>query len=231
MRWLISASKTATCASNAVKVSTSSFRMMRTLSGSGDWRSSTRADLSALSRRHLRRHCSPWPTRKTAGSTLSAQAVLVRPQSGHSIAAPEAAGYLGNRHQAFARGAVDPGTCVMGAKYRRWQNLQHRYGDGRYLWDAVHTRLSTLPAESFWSVEAPGFGTPTLVTPRLGQGTFRVAVTDAYQRRCAVTEERTLPVLEAAHIRPYGRGGGHEIINGLLLRSDLHKLFDRGYAL
>src|SRR6516162_6503456 len=153
-RWLISASKTATCASNAVKVSTSSFRMMRTLSGSGDWRSSTRADLSALSRRHLRRHCSPWPTRKTAGSTLSAQAVLVRPQSGHSIAAPEAAGYLGSRHQAFARGAVDPGTCVMGAKYRRWQNLQHRYGVGRYLWDAVHTRLSTLPAESFWSVEA-----------------------------------------------------------------------------
>jgi len=42
-RWLISASKAAICASNAVKVSTSSFRMMRTLSRSEDCRSSTRA--------------------------------------------------------------------------------------------------------------------------------------------------------------------------------------------
>jgi putative restriction endonuclease len=40
------------------------------------------------------------------------------------------------------------------------------------------------------------------VQPRLGQGAFRLLVTDAYQRRCAVTGERTLPVLDAAHIRP-----------------------------
>ncbi|MEX2207188.1 MAG: HNH endonuclease [Myxococcota bacterium] len=45
----------------------------------------------------------------------------------------------------------------------------------------------------------------------------------------AVTGERTLPVLEAAHIRPYAQGGDHRIDNGLLLRSDLHTLFDRGY--
>src|SRR5262249_40834126 len=42
-RWLISASNAAICASNAVKVSTSSLRMTRTLSGSEDCRSSTRA--------------------------------------------------------------------------------------------------------------------------------------------------------------------------------------------
>jgi predicted restriction endonuclease len=48
-------------------------------------------------------------------------------------------------------------------------------------------------------------------------------------RRCAMTMERTLPVLEAAHIRHYGDGGGHELSNELLLRSDLHKLFDQGY--
>jgi putative restriction endonuclease len=35
--------------------------------------------------------------------------------------------------------------------------------------------------------------------------------------------------LEAAHIRPYGEGGEHRIDNGLLLRRDLHALFDRGY--
>jgi putative restriction endonuclease len=54
-------------------------------------------------------------------------------------------------------------------------------------------------------------------------------VTDAYERRCVVTNERTLPVLEAAHIKPYSLNGPHEVSNGLLLRSDLHTLFDRGY--
>ena len=39
-----------------------------------------------------------------------------------------------------------------------------------------------------------------------------------------------LPVLEAAHIRPYAHGGEHRVDNGLLLRSDLHTLFDRGYV-
>ncbi len=54
-------------------------------------------------------------------------------------------------------------------------------------------------------------------------------VTDAYNRRCAMTGEKTLPVLEAAHIRQYSDGGPHRTSNGLLLRSDLHTLFDKGY--
>lgn len=67
--------------------------------------------------------------------------------------------------------------------------------------------------------------TPQIVRPRLGQGAFRIVVTDTYERRCAVTGERTLPVLEAAHIKSYADGGAHDITNGLLLRSDLHTLF------
>ena len=55
-------------------------------------------------------------------------------------------------------------------------------------------------------------------------------VTDAYERRCAVTGEKTLPVLEAAHIKPYSESGPHMVRNGILLRSDLHKLFDLGYV-
>ena len=66
--------------------------------------------------------------------------------------------------------------------------------------------------------------------PRLGQGAFRLLVTDAYQRRCAVTGERTLPVLDAAHIRPYAELGPHRLENGILLRKDLHALFDAGYV-
>jgi putative restriction endonuclease len=74
------------------------------------------------------------------------------------------------------------------------------------------------------------YGTPTLVAPRLGQGAFRVAVLDAYERACAVTNEHSLPVLEAAHIRPYAEGGMHDVRNGIALRSDIHRLFDTGYV-
>jgi hypothetical protein len=55
-------------------------------------------------------------------------------------------------------------------------------------------------------------------------------VTDAYSRRCAITGERTLPALEAAHIKPFAQGGSHEPTNGLLLRRDIHALFDAGYV-
>jgi putative restriction endonuclease len=73
------------------------------------------------------------------------------------------------------------------------------------------------------------YGDPRLIRSRLGQGTFRVVVTDIYQRRCAMTGEKALPVLQAAHIRPVSEGGTHRTDNGLLLRSDVHTLFDRGY--
>lgn len=73
------------------------------------------------------------------------------------------------------------------------------------------------------------YGAEILFRPRLGQGGFRVSVMDEYERKCAITGERTLPVLEAAHIQPYSEMGPHEISNGLFLRSDLHTLFDRGY--
>ncbi|MFI5219593.1 MAG: HNH endonuclease [Bacteroidia bacterium] len=73
------------------------------------------------------------------------------------------------------------------------------------------------------------YGKSILTKVRLGQGAFRVLVTDAYTRKCTISGERTLPVLEAAHIKPYAEAGPHFISNGLLLRSDIHKLFDTGY--
>jgi len=56
-----------------------------------------------------------------------------------------------------------------------------------------------------------------------------VGVTDAYKRSCAIAQEHSLPALEAAHIKPYGESGPHAVYNGLLLRSDVHRLFDKGY--
>ena len=101
--------------------------------------------------------------------------------------------------------------------------------DGLHLWESVQDRLSRGSVPDL-AEEAARFGAPQLIRPRLGQGTFRVLVTDIYQRRCAVTRERTLPALEAAHIRPYRDGGTHEERNGLLLRRDIHSLFDAGYV-
>ena len=101
--------------------------------------------------------------------------------------------------------------------------------EGRALWDQVTERMG-LFAGSGLPDEDARFGKPQIIQPRLGQGAFRLVVTDAYQRRCAVTGERTLPVLDAAHLHPYSEGGPHRVSNGLLLRRDLHKLFDDGYV-
>jgi len=107
-------------------------------------------------------------------------------------------------------------------------------GEGLDLWNRVQAAVAT-EAPDAWpamgrDTTEPRYGAPRIVEPRLGQGTFRVVVTDAYARQCAVTNERVLPVLQAAHIRPYARGGAHRVDNGLLLRSDFHALFDRGYV-
>jgi len=99
---------------------------------------------------------------------------------------------------------------------------------GARLWNAVEARRS-LPIVAEHPM-GERYGKPVLARPRLGQSGFQVVVTDAYQRRCAITGESTLPVLEAAHIVPYAEEGPHELQNGLLLRSDFHKLFDKGFV-
>jgi putative restriction endonuclease len=111
-------------------------------------------------------------------------------------------------------------------------------GEGRRLWQEVLPLISipelARPTPTL-DPPAPPYGGPTRgdpvpMRPRLGQGIFRMAITDAYRRRCAVTGERALPTLEAAHILPVARGGAHEVANGLLLRSDVHRLYDAGYV-
>jgi len=80
-----------------------------------------------------------------------------------------------------------------------------------------------------WHRPGPVFGDPRLAPYRLGQQSFKAVVLDAYHRRCAISGTHIPPVLQAAHIRPVTNGGEHRLDNGLLLRSDIHILFDRGY--
>lgn len=65
-----------------------------------------------------------------------------------------------------------------------------------------------------------------LIGIRRGQGPFRDGLLQAFGRRCCISGSRVEATLEAAHIRPYRGAASHEAGNGLLLRSDLHTLFD-----
>ncbi len=107
-------------------------------------------------------------------------------------------------------------------------------GPGLELWERCREAAREMGrrayAESPLAAErAARYGAPQIVLPRLGQGTFRVATLQAYGRACAVTDEHSLPVLEAAHILPHHVGGSNDVSNGILMRADLHRLFDRGY--
>ncbi|MEU6208052.1 HNH endonuclease [Micromonospora musae] len=67
------------------------------------------------------------------------------------------------------------------------------------------------------------------VTARQGQADFRRRLMAAYDGRCAITGCDVEAVLQAAHIDPYNGPATNRVTNGLLLRADLHNLFDRGF--
>lgn len=103
-------------------------------------------------------------------------------------------------------------------------------GEGARVWNqlrALDVRAAQ-PEHSPLLITPGGYASAKLVAARRGQGAFRMMVTDAYDRRCAVTGERTLPVLEAAHIKPFAQHATHDIRNGILMRSDVHRLYDLG---
>ena len=66
------------------------------------------------------------------------------------------------------------------------------------------------------------------IQSRRGQREFRAKLLSAWKCRCAVTGSSIDGLLEAAHIVPHAEGGSYRTSNGLLLRSDIHTLFDLG---
>lgn len=61
---------------------------------------------------------------------------------------------------------------------------------------------------------------------RRGQSSFRESLIKAYGARCMITGCDILAVIEAAHIKPFRGAKDHKVENGLLLRADIHTLFD-----
>jgi hypothetical protein len=66
------------------------------------------------------------------------------------------------------------------------------------------------------------------IVARQGQSKFRNKLLSAYNAKCAITGCDCRQVLEACHIAPYLGTHTNELENGILLRADLHTLFDRG---
>lgn len=78
-------------------------------------------------------------------------------------------------------------------------------------------------------VSGPVYGRERLTKVRAGQQAFKGLVLASYERQCAITGNHIAPTLQAAHIRPISNQGQNLVSNGLLLRSDVHTLFDLGY--
>jgi HNH endonuclease len=87
-------------------------------------------------------------------------------------------------------------------------------------------------AKENWNANFVGGNTDTrdlafqAIRLRRGQAAFRNALISAYGPQCMVTGCRVLAVIEAAHIKPYRGSEDHHVQNGLLLRADIHTLFD-----
>jgi predicted restriction endonuclease len=64
------------------------------------------------------------------------------------------------------------------------------------------------------------------IVRRQGQPAFRQALLIAYEGRCAISACSAAQALEAAHIVPFTGPSTNSVTNGLLLRSDIHTLFD-----
>ena len=80
-------------------------------------------------------------------------------------------------------------------------------------------------------IEPDFVGTPDeiqfrAIQTRRGQAKFREALLAAYNRRCAVTGCSIVELLEAAHIRPHAEQPDYSVSNGLLLKADIHTLYD-----
>ncbi|WP_414553309.1 pentapeptide repeat-containing protein [Anabaena sp. CCY 0017] len=81
--------------------------------------------------------------------------------------------------------------------------------------DELHTKINTALSEIRKSIQK-----------RQGQEKFRNALITYYEGRCAISGCEVTGVLEAAHIEPYGLYKNNHTDNGILLRADLHTLFD-----
>lgn len=120
------------------------------------------------------------------------------------------------------------GRCrvVLGGEKSRPQGSQQPAAR-RYLPDEADKVVAEEPFDPSNMAEGRQ-KTLAAIVRRRGQDAFRAALLVAYEERCTVTESGVVPTLQAAHIVPYRGEDTNNVTNGLLLRSDVHDLFDLG---
>jgi HNH endonuclease len=121
------------------------------------------------------------------------------------------------------QGAQGGGTfsLTVGDGRRVWEECQNRAGSQRKTAAEVAPAVADAPRPQAQSY---------LRETRPGQRIFRASLIAAYGGACAITNEHSVPVLDAAHILPYAEEGPDRVTNGLLVRSDIHRLLDEGYV-
>lgn len=92
--------------------------------------------------------------------------------------------------------------------------------------DSAPSRMKSVPEFDPEQVKDDAERVLREIDARRGQGEFRNRLIDAYEGRCAVTGCEATPALDAAHIIPFSGPSTQHVANGLLLRSDIHTLFD-----
>lgn len=97
--------------------------------------------------------------------------------------------------------------------------------------DAVIERTGSppLPVVSKRHDRIAGGHTATTVQVRNGQGAFRKKLLETYKNVCAFSGPCAPQALDAAHLYSFAKDSEHHEHGGLLLRKDLHSLFDRGF--
>lgn len=168
--------------------------------------------LSDITRYRLKNRAAPDPDPQI-GCILLTDVVFVPP--GAELPLPRGFPMMATRGKGYA-----PGDADWSAIEEIFANLLWRSGVPTLRPDS--DAMAYLPGPTRELVEGPRW-------VRRGQRWFASKMMTTYDRRCAITGSHIAPTLQAAHIRPVSREGRHEVTNGLLLRSDVHTLFDAGY--
>lgn len=96
-----------------------------------------------------------------------------------------------------------------------WEDFDDSYYNGQYQWNLLPEDLLKKPSRELVSRQ------------KRRQAQFKAELL-ACGAQCALSGDQTVEALEAAHVIPSMAGGNEIVANGLLLRADLHRLFDAG---
>lgn len=98
----------------------------------------------------------------------------------------------------------------------------------KYFDDSLDFLKTSNEVDSFGIINGMREKIKILTNTRIGQAKFKSSILKAYDGKCCVTGDETPELLEASHIQPYISTHSNHTQNGILLRIDIHRLFDTG---